>query len=62
MGRAEKFALVQSQLLMWSLVAVIAYLLATNGSVVPAVALVAPLLVLYVWMIWRITRAHRSSP
>jgi uncharacterized membrane protein len=62
MGRAEKFSMLQSQLLMWSLVAVVAYLFATNVSVVLAVALVAPLLVLYGWIVWRIIRGHRSSP
>ena len=62
MGRGERFALFQSQLLMWSLVAVVAYSLAKNLSVVLAVALVAPLLVLSVWMIWRIVRAQRSPP
>lgn len=62
MGRAERLAMFQSQFLMWSLVAVVAYLFATNVSFLLAVALVAPLLVLYGWMAWRIIREHRSSP
>jgi hypothetical protein len=61
MGRAEKFALVQSQLVMWALVAVVAYLLATNVSVVLAAALVAPLVIVYAWIVWRIDHPRRSS-
>jgi Flp pilus assembly protein TadB len=59
MGRAERYALVQSQLLLWILVLVLAYLLATNVSVVLAALFVAPIIALFTWMTWRVIRQQR---
>ncbi len=61
MRRAERFALIQSQLLLWSLVAVVAYLLGTNIGVALAALLVTPVVVLSASVIWRVAGRQRRS-
>ena len=59
MHRGEKYALIQSQVLMWGLILVAGYLFATRVSVVLAIAYVGTMLVVEGWMIRRIRRQTR---
>jgi Flp pilus assembly protein TadB len=59
-SRAEKAALVFSQTLMIVLVLAVAYLLATRVSLILGVAVVAYLVLLYVWLFVLMARRRRS--
>lgn len=56
LGRAEMYALAQSQLVMWVLYLVVGYLFATRLSLGLGIAFVAILVALYGWIFLRVSR------
>ena len=59
MGRAQRYALIQSQVLYWALMVVAVYLIATRLSVAAALGIVAFQLVCYAAVLVKITRDSR---
>ena len=60
MGRAEKYALFQSQIIMWALVLVVAYFLAAKVSVVLGVAYLALMIGVFAYALYRVVRDTRE--
>ena len=60
MSRAHKYALIQSQMLYWVLVAVVVYLLATKLNLAAGLAVLVPQLFVYGWIVVRIRRESRD--
>jgi hypothetical protein len=60
MGRAEKYALIQSQIIMWALLLVVAYLLAAKVSVVLGVAYLALMIGVFAYALYRVVRDTRE--
>ena len=56
MGRAERYALIQSQVLMWALVGVVTYFVARKVSLVLALVYLVPLVALSILVVLRIRR------
>jgi hypothetical protein len=60
MGRAEKYALIQSQFIMWALVVAVAYFLATKVSAVLGVAYLALMIAVFAYALLRVVRDTRE--
>jgi 4-hydroxybenzoate polyprenyltransferase len=59
LSRGRKYALIQSQVVYVVLVAVVTYLLATNGFVAIALVFVLVQVILFTWMWWRLRGQSR---
>ena len=60
MGRAEKYALIQSQVILWALLLAVAYLLATKVSAVVGVAYLAVMVACSAYIVGRVVRDMRK--
>ena len=56
MSRAEKYALMQSQVLLWALAAAAVYFVATRLSIVFAGFIAATTIVMFGWILLRLRR------
>jgi hypothetical protein len=60
MGRAEKYALIQTQIITWALILVVAYFLATKVTVVLGVAYLALMIGGLAYVLYRVVRDTRE--